>query len=72
MNIIEIEGNKYNLDHFVAIEEVAINDGGASEYDGRPTPKEFVISFSGGVKLRLPLTERERIEQLILGHQAPR
>lgn len=64
-SLLKLGDSLYNLDQLVSLEEVAVpppRDGGWDAPPGR----ELLLQFSRGEPIRVPITERERIEKALL------
>lgn len=64
--LVSFGDGQYNLDHLVAVTEVAEIPPPNSGWDTPKGGKELLLVFSEGISVRLPLSERERIEKLML------
>jgi hypothetical protein len=60
MNIYEYNGVIYNLDQLVSLAES--DSDGPEAWAGK---RVLALTFSSGLRINVPLTERERIERLI-------
>lgn len=64
--LIKLGEGFYNVDHLVALKEVDAPPPVNAGWDTPPPMKELLLEFSGGLTVHVPLTERERIEKLML------
>src|SRR5437867_7705461 len=62
---IELAGVLYSLDQFVALTEENAAQTQAEQWDGKPASTQLLVQFSGGVTVRLPISERAHIEKVI-------
>jgi len=65
--MVKLQGGIYNMDNFVALTEEKVAPTPKSDWVKEKSQHELVVQFCGGVSVRLPISERGRIEKLIRG-----
>jgi ClpX C4-type zinc finger len=68
--LIGLAGGIYSLDHFVALRDEQHPQTDAEHWDNKPASAELAVHFAGGVTVRLPMSERQRVEKLIRDYNA--
>jgi ATP-dependent Clp protease ATP-binding subunit ClpX len=63
-SLLKVGDSLYNLDQLVSFEEVAVPPPRDAGWDA-PPGRELVLQFSRGEPVRVPVSERERIEKAL-------
>ena len=63
--LVEIGTGLFDLEHLIAITEVPADASAAERWDNPDIPKELLLQFREGITMRLPLSEREKIEEAV-------